>query len=123
MLEIGDHAWIGEDVWIDNLTTVRIGANACLSQGVYLCTGNHDWSDPSFGLMIKPITIGAGAWVGAKAVVCPGVNVGEGAVVSVGAVATKNLEAHMIHQGNPAVPIKKRCLDVKGQLSDSKNAG
>jgi len=54
-LSIGAHSWIGEDVWIDNLVEVRIGANACLSQGAYLCTGNHDWSDEFFGLQVLPI--------------------------------------------------------------------
>ena len=45
---------------IDNLTTVRIGSNCCLSQGAYFCTGNHDWSDPKFGLIVKSITLGDG---------------------------------------------------------------
>ena len=42
-LEIGDDSWVGEDVWIDNLAPVQIGANCCISQGVYICTGSHDW--------------------------------------------------------------------------------
>src|SRR5208283_1652487 len=49
-LSIGEHSWVGEGVWIDNLVEVRIGANVCISQGAHLCTGNHDWTDPSFGL-------------------------------------------------------------------------
>src|SRR4051794_36257417 len=61
-LTIGADSWIGEDCWIDNLEQVTIGSSACLSQGAYLCTGNHDWSDSAFGLMTKPITIGDGAW-------------------------------------------------------------
>ena len=42
-LSIGDYSWIGEDVWIDNLSMVKIGNNVCISQGVYFCTGNHDF--------------------------------------------------------------------------------
>src|SRR5207249_2014007 len=56
-LSIGAYSWIGERVWIDSLGLIRIGAHCCISQGVYLCTGNHDWSDPLFSLVVEPITI------------------------------------------------------------------
>lgn len=107
-LRIGDHAWIGEDVWIDNLAQVSIGSQACLSQSVYLCTGNHDWSDPAFGLIVKPISIGNGAWVGARAVICPGVAMGDCAILTAGGVAVKRIPAYEIHSGNPATLVKKR---------------
>lgn len=71
-LEAGDHVWIGEKVWIDNHTTVRIGSNSCISQGAYIFTGNHDWSDPTFAFFCKPIEIGAGVWVTAFCKVPPG---------------------------------------------------
>jgi putative colanic acid biosynthesis acetyltransferase WcaF len=107
-LEIGDHAWIGEDAWIDNLDQVNIGAHACLSQGVYLCTGNHNWSDPAFGLIVKPIVIAPCAWIGARATICPGVTVGQAAIVTAGGVAMKPVPANEIHSGNPAVFVRKR---------------
>ena len=47
-LELGDHVWLGEGVWIDNHTTVAVGSHVCISQGAYLFTGNHDWNDPLF---------------------------------------------------------------------------
>lgn len=71
-LEIGDHVWIGEGVWIDNHTTVRIGSHACISQGAYVFTGNHDWSDPAFAFFCKPVEIGEGAWITAFQRVPPG---------------------------------------------------
>jgi putative colanic acid biosynthesis acetyltransferase WcaF len=107
-LRVGDHAWIGEDVWIDNLAEVSIGAHACLSQGAYLCTGNHNWSDPAFGLVVKPISIERGAWVGAKALIGPGTTVQEGAIVTAGGVAVKTIPAYEIHSGNPARFVKHR---------------
>ena len=113
LLEIGDHSWIGEDAWIDNLSPVRIGADVCISQGVYLCTGNHDWSDPAFGLIARPIQIADGAWIGAKVIVCPGITVAEGAVATAGSVVTRDLDAHTIYGGNPAVKIKSRHIRTK----------
>lgn len=110
LLEVGENAWIGEDVWIDNLAMVRVGANACLSQGAYLCTGNHDWKDPAFGLIVRPITIDAGAWIAAKAIVSPGVHVAECAIASAGSVVRSDLEAYTIYAGNPAVPVGMRRL-------------
>ena len=92
-LSIGDNSWIGEGVWIDNLAQVDVGANCCISQGAYLCTGSHDWSLPAFDLITRPITIGDGAWICAQARVSPGVKVGAGAVLGFGAIATRDLEA------------------------------
>ena len=48
-LEIGNHAWLGENVWIDNLVKVTIGNNVCLSQGAMLLTGNHNYKKVKFG--------------------------------------------------------------------------
>ena len=59
-LELGDHVWLGEGVWIDNHTTVAIGSHVCISQGAYLFTGNHDWNDPRFRFFCHPITIADG---------------------------------------------------------------
>lgn len=107
-LVVGDHSWIGENVWIDNLDKVNIGANCCISQGAFLLTGNHDYSKPAFDLIIKPIVLEDGAWVGAKSVVCPGVTVKSHAVLAVGSVATSNLEEWSIYQGNPALKVRDR---------------
>lgn len=101
-LTIGDFSWIGEGVWIDNLGEVRIGSHCCLSQGVYLCTGNHRWDSESFDLEVQPIRIEDQCWIGAKAQIAPGVHCGEGAVLSLGSVATSKLEAWHIYGGVPA---------------------
>ena len=107
-LTVGDHCWIGEGVWIDNLAPVTLGDNVCLSQGVYLCTGGHDHTRPTFDLITKPITVESEAWVGAMSVLLPGVTVGRGAVVAAGSVVTKDVPAGMIVGGNPARVIKPR---------------
>lgn len=71
-LEIGDHCWIGEGVWIDNHTKVTIGSSVCISQGAYIFTGNHDWNDPAFAFFCRPIEIGDGVWITAFQKIPPG---------------------------------------------------
>jgi putative colanic acid biosynthesis acetyltransferase WcaF len=109
-LVVGDEVWIGEDTWIDNLVTVILESNVCLSQKVYLCTGNHDWSDPAFSLRVAPIHIQQGSWIAAGAIVGPGVTVKHGAVLTLGGVAVRSLEAMTIYAGNPAQEIKRRVI-------------
>jgi len=111
-LTVGDYCWIGEDVWIDNLAPVSIASHVCVSQGAYLCTGNHDWSKPNLRLFTRPITLQRGCWVGARTLVGPGVTVREGAILTAGGVATKDLQAFGIYSGNPAVFVKQRVVKV-----------
>lgn len=107
-LSIGDYCWIGEKVWIDNLAEVKIAANCCLSQGAILLCGNHNYKKSTFDLIVLPITLEEGAWVGSQSVVSPGVTLKSHAVLSVLSVANKDMEAYTIYQGNPALPVKKR---------------
>lgn len=107
-LLLGDFVWIGEDAWLDNLATITLESHVCISQGVYLCTGNHDWSHPHFPLKIAPIVIQQGSWIAARSLVAPGVVVGRGAILTLGSVAGRSLEPMTIYAGNPAQPIKCR---------------
>ncbi len=109
-LVIGNDCWIGERVWIDSLTTVRIGNDVCISQGAYLCTGNHNWSDPAFGLMIAPIQLNDGAWAGAMCLLTPGAVLGKGAVAAAGSVISGTVPDLQIFSGNPAVFLKERTI-------------
>jgi putative colanic acid biosynthesis acetyltransferase WcaF len=101
-LEIGDHCWIGERVWIDNLVRVKLASNVCLSQGVYLLTGNHNYKKSSFDLMTSEINIEDGVWLGAKCMVGPGVNCYSHSLLTAGSITFKNLDAYCIYEGNPA---------------------
>ncbi|MFT6996442.1 MAG: putative colanic acid biosynthesis acetyltransferase WcaF [Cryomorphaceae bacterium] len=107
-LAVGDHSWIGEMVWIDNLASVSIGSNVCISQGAMLLTGNHNYKKSSFDLMVRPIILESGVWLGAKSAVCPGITCLSHSVLSVGGVATADLKSYSVYSGNPAKEIKSR---------------
>ncbi|MGH1420099.1 MAG: WcaF family extracellular polysaccharide biosynthesis acetyltransferase [Hyphomicrobiaceae bacterium] len=120
-LQIANDVWIGENVWIDNLTMVTINSNVCVSQGAYLCTGNHNWTSPNFDLITAPITIDDCVWVAARSTVGPGVNVSQGAILTIGSVATDDLEPWTINSGNPAKRVKARRL-AKKTLEEAVNS-
>lgn len=90
-LEVGDDVWIGEDAWLVNLEPIVLGHDVCVSQGALLCTGSHQRRSRTFEFDNAPIEVRAGAWIAARAIVLRGVTVGEGAVVGAGAVAHQDL--------------------------------
>jgi putative colanic acid biosynthesis acetyltransferase WcaF len=107
-LVVGDHCWIGQGAWIDNIEDVRIGNHVCVSQLVYFCTGSHDYRRRKFDLSARPIAVADGAWIGARATLLPGVSIGSNAVVAGGSVVTKSVDAAAIVGGNPAKLIARR---------------
>ncbi len=107
-LKIGNYTWIGEQVWIESLVLVNIGANVCISQGAYLLTGNHDYRDETFGLVTLPITVQDSAWIGAFSIVCPGITISRDSVLSVRSVASADTEEGWVYRGSPAQKIRRR---------------
>jgi putative colanic acid biosynthesis acetyltransferase WcaF len=107
-LQVGEACWLAEDAWIDNLAPVRLGDRVCLSQGAYLCTGNHDFRSPGFDLRLGPISVGSDAWIAARAVLAPGTRIGPAAVVALGALVSGSVPAGAIVRGNPAIVVGKR---------------
>jgi putative colanic acid biosynthesis acetyltransferase WcaF len=119
LLKVGDYSWIGEDCWIDNLALVVLGKNVCLSQAAYVCTGNHDWNDPQFALIVRPVRILDGAWVGARSVIAPGAVIGESSVVAMGsAVSARGIPAGEVHGGNPTAFLSKRYRETPEATSE-----
>lgn len=110
-LTIADKVWIGEDVWIDSLVMVTIGSNVCISQGAMILTGSHNYKKTSFNLITGEVVLEDGVWIGAKAVVNQGITIASHSVLTTGSIATKNLEAYSIYQGNPATKIRDRVIN------------
>jgi putative colanic acid biosynthesis acetyltransferase WcaF len=116
-LRTGDNCWIGERAWIDNMEDVWLGDNVVVSQGAYVCTGNHDWSDPGMGLTPRPVFIEDGVWVGAFARVGPGRRVAEESVLALGSVLLSDTERRGVYRGNPAQLVRRRTVrDSPGPL-------
>lgn len=107
-LHCDDVVFIADDAEIYNHALVTIGSHAVISQQAYICTGTHDINDSAFPLIAKPITIGARAWICARATVMPGTDVGVGAVLALGSVATHTLLPWTVYAGVPAKPIGVR---------------
>ena len=109
-LVMGDHSCLSHSVDCYSVGKVLLKPHATVSQYAFLCTATHDISDSGMQLVIKPIEIGEGAWVCAKAYIGPGVKVGAGAVAGAGAVVSKDVPEWTVVGGNPAQFIKKREL-------------
>ena len=107
-LVCADQVTAGDGAEIYNPAPITLGSHAILSQDAYVCAATHDYDDPAFPLIAYAMNIGAYAWVCARAAVAPGVNVGEGAVLGLGSVATRHLEPWTVYAGNPAVKVKDR---------------
>jgi putative colanic acid biosynthesis acetyltransferase WcaF len=107
-LACADLVTVADGVEIYNPAPIRLGSHSILSQGAFLCGATHDYDDPAFPLLAYAMEVGAYAWVCARASVAPGVCVGEGAVLGLGSVATRDLEPWTIYAGVPAVKVKDR---------------
>jgi putative colanic acid biosynthesis acetyltransferase WcaF len=101
-LVLADDACIADGAEIYNVAPVELGARAVVSQGAFLCTASHDHRSDAFPLTSAPIRLGVRAWVAARAIVLPGVTLGDGAVAGAGSVVTRDVPAHCTVAGNPA---------------------
>jgi len=111
-LSLGDHSWVGEEASIVNFAPVSVGAQCCISQRAFLCSGSHDYRSESMRYRHAPIVLMDGVWIAAQAFVGPGVTVATDAVVTAGSVVTRDLPAAMVSSGNPAVPVRARWKDT-----------
>jgi putative colanic acid biosynthesis acetyltransferase WcaF len=97
-----------DGVEIYNPAPISFGSHAILSQGAYICGATHDYDDPAFPLLAFAMSFGSYSWICARASVAPGVNVGEGAVLGLASVATRDLDPWTVYAGAPAVKVKQR---------------
>jgi putative colanic acid biosynthesis acetyltransferase WcaF len=118
-----DHVAAADGVEIYNPSPIHIATHVILSQDCYLCGATHDYNDPSFPLIAYRMNIDRYAWICARASVAPGIHVGEGAVLGMGAVATRNLKPWTVYSGNPAVAIRERNRTLPLEDSEPVSSG
>lgn len=111
MIDYGNQVRIGNNVFINHSLTMMSAGGVTIDDGVMIgpnvniLTDNHDL-DNRMVLRCKPIHLCKNAWIGAAAIIMPGVTVGENAVVGAGSVVTKSVEPNTIVAGNPARVIR-----------------
>ena len=103
-----DAVCIADGAVIYNPAPVFLRSHSIVSQEAYLCGAGHDIDDPAFPMISRPIELGCYAWVAARATVCAGVRLGDGAVLGLGAVAARDLEPWGVYAGVPARLIRQR---------------
>jgi putative colanic acid biosynthesis acetyltransferase WcaF len=104
---IGDHSWLGEGLRVINLEAIEIGTHVCISQGVMLCSGSHDYRKGSFPYRNRPIRIGDASWIAARAMVLPGVVVGTGALIAAGEVVRSDVPDYTLLIDGQKRPIEE----------------
>ena len=107
-LTMKHRACLGERANAYSLGKIEIQEGATSAQDAYLCTGTHDFNDPSLQLIAKPITIGKNSFIGARAMILPGVSIGNQAIVGAMSVVSKDVPDHQVVAGNPAKKIGER---------------
>lgn len=92
---------------------ITIEDDAMLGPGVQIYVSNHRFDDPDTPIIDQghyqsmPVFLKKGCWVGANAVILPGVTIGENSVVGAGSVVTKSIPDRVLAVGNPAKVVRK----------------
>ena len=111
-IAIGANTVINRYTYLDGRAQLYIGNNVNISHYTLIHTLTHDPQNRDFICLEKPVAIMDHAWIGARAIILPGVTIGEGAVVGAGAVVSRDVPPYMIVAGNPAIPVRKRSRDI-----------
>lgn len=119
-IAIGDNVELGVDNFFQGAGELTIHDGTILGPGVKIWTANHRFDDPDRPIMEQgydylPVTVGPNVWIGANAFIMPGVELGEGCVVSACAVVgAKKYPPYSILAGNPARVIGNRRKPAPG---------
>jgi len=125
-INIGENVRIGEKSYINAHGGLTIGNNVQMGPGIFIWTSNHNYYKPENlpfdgKYIFKPITIEDNVWLGAKSSIVPGVTIGEGAVVAMCSVVTKDVPPCAVVGGNPAKILKYRDKDRYYKLKEKQN--
>ncbi|SMG01311.1 acyltransferase [Burkholderia singularis] len=112
-VSIGDNCVLNREIYLDGRTGIVIGDNVNVSFQTCILSLHHDHNDPNFSSIGGIVTIQDHAWIGARAIILPGVTVGRGAVVAAGAVVARDVPEFAVVGGVPAKIIGERNPDIQ----------
>jgi putative colanic acid biosynthesis acetyltransferase WcaF len=107
-LSIGRGSTIGQRCYIDARGGIRVEPDVSISREVCVLTAEHEPDSPDFEAALAPVRFGRRSWIATRAVVLPGVCIGEAAVVAAGAVVTGDVDPYTVVGGIPARVLGKR---------------
>lgn len=112
-ITIGKSSFINYNVFFDSFSPIKIGNKCFVAMEVMFCTSEHEKVKEEHYIAVsskttgKPITIEDNCWIGARAIILPGVTIKEGCIIAAGTVVTKDCEAHCLYAGVPAKKIRE----------------
>lgn len=112
-IAIGNNVVINRNCYLDGRIGLEIGNNISISPEVYIVSMEHDPDSPVFATRGERVIIEDNVWVGARAIITPGIRIGEGAVIGTGAVVTKNINPYRIAVGVPARELRDRIHQIE----------
>ncbi|MDU6482017.1 MAG: acyltransferase [Paeniclostridium sordellii] len=113
-IEIGENSEIGSNSRLMIKGKLSIGNNVMMAPDIFMVDSNHRFDSKEIPIknqgnsLPKPIDIEDDVWIGARAIILPGVRIGKGSIIAAGSVVTKNVKPYSIVAGNPAKIIKFR---------------
>ena len=107
-LTIGNHCWIGEGSEILNLAPIVLEDYVAIAHFVYITSGSHDIKSKSMKYKNSPILISQGCWIASRSFICPGVHIGEYAVIGAGCIINKNIPPFSVMVSPEALKLCER---------------
>ena len=111
-IQIGDNVVINRRVYLDGRIGLVINNNISISPEVYIVSMEHDPNDPNFATRGGEVVIDDHVWIGARAMILPGIHIGEGAVIGTCSVVTHDVQPYKIVAGVPARSIGERSRKI-----------
>ena len=112
-IHIGHNTLVGNNAFLDGRCGLTIGSRVVTASEVAIYTLQHDIDDPHFAHIGAPVVVEDYVYIGPRAIILPGVHIGEGAVVAAGSVVTKDVDAYTLVGGIPARFIRNRARNLE----------
>jgi maltose O-acetyltransferase len=115
-LSMGPRSVIGQRCYVDARAGISIGSDVSISREASILTATHKVDCPDFSPTFGPVRLDSHSWIGMRAMILPGVRIGEGAVVGAGAVVARDVDPYTVVGGVPAKVLRKRAEPMSYEL-------